>query len=103
MTMAKERNPKVTNETAEAGKKKADWQLQEAKAMFSEVIKAATANPQIITVRGKETAVIISIVEYKKLVRPRQTFFEFIQDSPLRDLEFELPPRLPENMREINL
>jgi len=103
MTMAKERNPKVTNETAKAGKKKVDWQLQEAKAMFSEVIKAAAAKPQIITVRGKETAVIISIVEYKKLVRPRQTFFQFIQDSPLRDLEFELPPRLPEKAREINL
>jgi prevent-host-death family protein len=103
MTMAKERNSKVTNVTAKAGKKKVDWQLQEAKAMFSEVIKASAAKPQIITVRGKETAVIISIVEYKKLVRPRQTFFEFIQDSPLRDLEFELPPRLPENMREINL
>jgi len=71
--------------------------------MFSEVIKSAVSKPQIITVRGKETAVILSIVDYKKLVHPRQTFFEFIQDSPLRDLEFELPPRLPENMREINL
>jgi prevent-host-death family protein len=103
MTTAKERNPKVTNETAKAGKKKVDWQLQEAKAMFSEVIKASAATPQIITVRGKETAVILSIGDYKKLVRPRQTFFEFIQDSPLRDLEFELPPRLPEKAREINL
>jgi len=103
MTMAKERNPRAMNVPAKTGRKKADWQLQEAKAMFSEVIKSAVSKPQIITVRGKETAVILSIVDYKKLVHPRQTFFEFIQDSPLRDLEFELPPRLPENMREINL
>jgi len=79
------------------------WQVQEAKAMLSEVIKAAAGKPQIITVRGKETAVILSFGEYQKLVRPRQTLFEFIQSSPLRDLELELPKRLPEKMREIRL
>ena len=85
------------------GIKNAKWQLQEAKAMFSEVIKASVTKPQIISVRGKDTAVIISIGEYQKLVRPRQSFFEFIQDSPLRDINLELPPRLPEKMRDINL
>jgi prevent-host-death family protein len=85
------------------GTKNASWQLQEAKAMFSEVIKASGRKPQIISVHGKETAVILSIDEYQKLVRPRQTFFEFIQSSPLRDFNFELPPRLPEKMRDINL
>ena len=89
--------------TQTAVKRKNGWQLQEAKAMFSEVIKAAEVTPQIITVRGKETAVILSIEEYKKLARPRQTLFEFIQNSPLRDLELELPQRQPENMREVFL
>ena len=84
-------------------KRKKNWQLQEAKAMFSEVIKAALEKPQIITVRGKETAVILSISAYKKLVNPRQTLFEFIQNSPLRDLELELPQRQSENMREVFL
>jgi prevent-host-death family protein len=79
------------------------WQLQEAKAMLSEVIKATAAKPQIITVRGKETAVILSFGEYQKLVRPRQTLFEFIQGSPLRNLKLALPQRLPEKMREISL
>jgi prevent-host-death family protein len=79
------------------------WQVQEAKAMLSEVIKATAVKPQIVTVRGKETAVILSFEEYQKLVRPRQTLFEFIQSSPLRDLELELPKRLPEKMREIRL
>jgi prevent-host-death family protein len=83
--------------------KEKGWQVQEAKAMLSEVIKAAAGKPQIITVRGKETAVILSFVEYQKLVHPRQTLFEFIQSSPLRDLELELPKRLPEKMREIRL
>ena len=79
------------------------WQLQEAKAMFSEVIKAAALSPQIITVRGEQTAVILSIAEYKKLASPKFTLFEFIQNSPLRDLELELPQRQPETMREVLL
>jgi len=84
-------------------KKNLVWQLQEAKAMFSEVIKAAALKPQTITIRGKEAAVILSVEEYKKLVRPRQTLYEFIQKSPLRDVDLELPQRLPEEMRKINL
>ena len=71
--------------------------------MLSEVIKAASVRPQTITVRGKETAVVLSAEEYKKLTKPKQTLYEFIQSSPLRDLELELPNRLPERMREINL
>ena len=79
------------------------WQLQEAKAMFSEVIKAAAVKPQRITIRGKETAVILSIEEYKRLVGPKQTLFEFFQNSPLHGAELALPQRIPEKMREINL
>jgi prevent-host-death family protein len=84
-------------------RKNVDWQLQEAKAMFSEVVKAAVVRPQIITVRGKEKAVVISIEEYKKLAQPRQTLYEFVQNSPLRDLKLDLPRRLPERMRSINV
>jgi prevent-host-death family protein len=84
-------------------KKKNEWQLQEAKAMFSEVVKEADLKPQIITVRGKETAVILSYEEYRKFASPRQTLFEFIQSSPLRDIELNLPPRKAEKMREVAL
>jgi len=91
------------NEETKTGNKNAKWQLQEAKAMFSEVIKASAVKPQIISVRGKETAVILSIGDYQKLVSPRQSFFEFIQSSPLRDFTLELPPRPQEKMRDISL
>ncbi|MDR2942110.1 MAG: type II toxin-antitoxin system prevent-host-death family antitoxin [Treponema sp.] len=84
-------------------KGKSNWQLQEAKAMFSEVVKEAGLKPQIITVRGKEKAVIISFEEYKKLSSPKQTLFNFIQNSPLRDMELELPLRRAEKMREVSL
>jgi prevent-host-death family protein len=84
-------------------KSKTEWQLQEAKAMFSEVIKAAGNKPQVITVHGKETAVILSFEEYKKLSNPRQTLYEFIQNSPLKDFKNEMTKRLPEKTRTVNL
>jgi len=99
----KRTNTMAINLQAKTGAKNVIWQLQEAKAMLSEVVKASAAKPQIISVRGKETAVILSFSEYQRLVRPKQTFFDFIQSSPLYGLNLELPARLPEEMRDINL
>jgi prevent-host-death family protein len=79
------------------------WQLQEAKAMFCEMVRDSADSPQLITVRGKETAVILSIDEYRSLTEPKQNFVEFIQNSPLYGVELELPERLPEAVREIDL
>jgi prevent-host-death family protein len=79
------------------------WQLQEAKAMLSAVIKKTQKRPQIITVSGKNTAVILSFEQYRKLTCSGQNLFQFIQNSPLRDIELELPRRLPEGMRGVDL
>lgn len=44
------------------------WQLQEAKARFSEVIRRAIAEgPQHVSVRGEDRAVIISEETYLRL------------------------------------
>lgn len=74
-------------------RKSAVWQLQEAKAMLSDVVRAAAAEPQIITVRGKEEAVVLSMEEYRKTHAPKQSLVEFIRNSPLYGLELELPDR----------
>lgn len=67
------------------------WQLQEAKARLSEVIKkAAKEGPQNITVHGQATAVILSAAEYRKLKQPREGFVEFMRRSPLRDVDLDL-------------
>jgi prevent-host-death family protein len=79
------------------------WQLQDAKAKFSALIKLAAQSPQIITVRGAETAVVISIDTYRELTEPKQTLWEVFQNSPLADVELEEMPREPEEMRDINL
>ena len=48
------------------------WQLQEAKNKLSQVIQSAIkSGPQSITIRGKETAVILSEEDYRKLTKKR--------------------------------
>lgn len=49
-----------------------EWQLQEAKGNFSQLIKrAASGDAQIVTVHGKPTAVVVSVEDYARLTRPR--------------------------------
>jgi prevent-host-death family protein len=51
----------------------ADWQVQEAKSRFSEVIeRAEREGPQTITKHGKPKAVVLSTAEYDALRRPAQ-------------------------------
>lgn len=46
----------------------AKWQLQEAKARFSELLDTAIKKgPQIVTRRGVETAVLVPIGEWNRL------------------------------------
>ncbi len=67
------------------------WQLQAAKARFSEVIKkAAKEGPQGITVHGEPSAVVISSEEYERLKHPRESFVKFMRRSPLYGVELNL-------------
>lgn len=71
------------------------WQLQDAKARLSEVVRrAAEEGPQHVTVNGEERAVVVSAQEYERLAG-RHTGRELIQllaDSPLADVVIEHPP-----------
>jgi prevent-host-death family protein len=60
-----------------------DWQLQDAKNRFSEVVKRAREEgPQVVTVRGERAAVVISAADYEKLTHPRRSFTEFLLAGP---------------------
>jgi prevent-host-death family protein len=66
----------------------ATWQVQQAKSRLSELIEAAkTSGPQLITKHGSETAVVISISEYKALAALRPDFKEFLLGGPKLDNE----------------
>lgn len=48
------------------------WQLQEAKARFSEFLDAALSQgPQVVTRRGVEAAVLVPMEEWRRLLRGR--------------------------------
>jgi prevent-host-death family protein len=56
-----------------------DWQLQEAKNRFSEVVKRAREEgPQTVTVHGQRAVVVVSASDYDALVKPRMPFTDFL-------------------------
>ncbi len=61
-----------------------DWQLQEAKNRFSEVVKRAREEgPQTVTVHGQRAAVVVSALEFDALIKPRMSFVDFLlSDAP---------------------
>ena len=70
------------------------WQLQNAKARFSELFRRARAEgPQYVTRAGKETVVVVPAEQFAELVaRKRQprSLVEFFRNSPLRGTELKL-------------
>ncbi|MBN4076724.1 type II toxin-antitoxin system Phd/YefM family antitoxin [Mariprofundus ferrooxydans] len=79
------------------------WQLQDAKARLSEVIKSAMQEgPQQVTVRGQPSAVILSMQAYEAMKKQRPDFVSFMQSSPLvgAALNIERPDSLT---RDISL
>ena len=80
--------------TANTRTSDAAWQIQTAKARFSEVFRLArTEGPQRITRQGKEAVVMISDEQYNRmLVKSRQpkSIVEFFRQSPLFGLKLDL-------------
>ncbi len=68
-----------------------NWQLQDAKNRFSELVeKAVNLGPQTVTKRGIETVVVLSFDEYKKLTKPESDLVNFFKNSPLHDIDLDL-------------
>ncbi len=64
------------------------WQMQEAKAKFSKVIKnAKREGPQEITLHGKPVAVVLSSEHYKRLTGTDESLVAFMRRSPLYGVE----------------
>jgi prevent-host-death family protein len=80
------------------------WQVQEAKAHFSELLRdSERAGPQAITLHGREVAVVLSRAEYERLTGAGQSLVEFMRRSPLceaDDLDFSRDNSLT---REVDL
>ena len=67
------------------------WQVQEAKARFSDLLRdAARTGPQRITVRGRAAAIVLSTEEYERLRGRKPSLVAFLRDSPLAGITLDL-------------
>ena len=82
------------------------WQLQTAKARFSEVFRLARSKgPQWITRQGKEAVVVLPAEEFERLSRRRNQAADIVQffaQSPLASAGIDLT-RKPDYGRSIEL
>lgn len=79
------------------------WQLQDAKSKFSSLVEKAQHNgPQVVTKNGKDAVVVLSIDEYKKLIKPKTSLLDFFHSSPLAKEDLDLT-RSKEMPRDIKL
>jgi len=82
------------------------WQLQTAKAQFSELFRRAlTEGPQVVTRQGKEQVVILPAEQFAQLikrVRQPKSLVRFFAESPLASVTLNLH-RDPDTGREIKL
>jgi len=83
-----------------------EWQLQTAKARFSELFRRArNEGPQVVTRQGKERVVVLPAEQFERLTkrarRPR-SLVQFFAESPLAGLKLDLR-RSKDPGREIQL
>ena len=85
------------------------WELEEAKTRFSEILKLAQHEPQIVSKHGKSVVAIVNFEDYQKWQASRMTVFQALMpknggfltdeeadtlfkrnhDNRLREIDFE--------------
>ena len=70
------------------------WPVQEAKARFSEFLEASILEgPQIVTKRGAETAVMVSVEEWRRMVHAARPSLKELLLSDDARTDALVPPR----------
>ena len=70
------------------------WQVQDAKARFSEFLEASLREgPQIVTRRGIETAVLVPIQQWRSMERRARPTLKDLLLAPAPRTEALTPPR----------
>jgi antitoxin Phd len=66
------------------------WNLEDAKARLSEVVRCAKeTGPQLVTQRGRDAVVVIAASEFAALTGGMTPFVEFMADLNLGDLALD--------------
>ena len=70
------------------------WQVQDAKARFSELLETSLAEgPQIVTKRGVETAVLVPIEQWRRLENMTRPDLKELLLAPEPRTDALTPPR----------
>jgi antitoxin Phd len=74
-----------------------NWQVQEAKQRFSELVRRTLEEgPQVVTRHGEEVVVVVAADEYRRSQQDRPSFKEFLMSGPsFDDLDLERSRELP--------
>lgn len=81
------------------------WILQKAKNQFSELVECARKEgPQLVTRRGTDAVVVMSIEDYRTISGAHDSdLIDFFRQSPLHGLPANLFERTNDMGREISL
>lgn len=64
------------------------WQIQQAKARFSEMVERTLRDgPQTVTRHGKPVAVVVSADEYRRLRSGSKSFKALLASAPLEGVK----------------
>ena len=67
------------------------WAIEDSETELARIIQAAEQNePQIITVNGRATAVVLPMSYYQKRNMPQGRLSEFFRRAPLAEAEIDL-------------
>ena len=78
------------------------WQVQDAKARFSELLETSLSEgPQIVTKRGVEAAVLVSIDEWRRLEKRARPDLKELLLAPQARTDALTPPR-PRHRRRVS-
>jgi prevent-host-death family protein len=70
------------------------WQVQDAKARFSELLDAALKDgPQMVTRRGVEEAIVVPMAEWRRLQQMNRPTLKELLLAPEPRFENLIPPR----------
>jgi prevent-host-death family protein len=78
-----------------------EWQIQKAKAKFSELVqKAIDEGPQTVSRRGKPAVVVVSAEQFELMKKRQIDLKDLLRSAPWHELEIERDKSPP---REIDL
>ena len=78
------------------------WQVQDAKARFSELLETSLSEgPQIVTKRGVEAAVLVPIDEWRRLEKRARPDLKELLLAPQARTDALTPPR-PRHRRRVS-